>query len=157
VRTGVAQEVNRATGEAFGHPHSAYIEFAMDNGVIGLGLVLAFLGMVLFRSVAMFRDRLDPLATSVGGLTIGLVLSFLIAGIGAQTFYPINSTVAMWCSVGLALRLWEERKKVPLATAAVAQSPVEVRSIVPRARSTSALPRPAPAALWPSGGSGPVH
>jgi hypothetical protein len=34
----------------------------------------------------------------------------LIAGIGAQTFYPREGVVPMWAALAVALRLWVQRQ-----------------------------------------------
>jgi O-antigen ligase len=127
-RTGVAEQVYWATKEFFGHPHNAYLEFAMDNGVILLAIILCLYGLVLYYSVAMFKDRERLLESAVGGAATALLLAFLVGCFGAQTFYPILSTVGMWCAMGLSIRLWQQQassaRLEPAAVAASLPSPV---------------------------------
>jgi O-antigen ligase len=127
IRTGILVRVYLETDEAFGHPHNGYLQFALDNGLVGLGIVVLFYGLVLWKALKLFLDRDDPLASAVGGLTAGLVLAFLAASFGAQTFYPIQSTVGMWCAMALTLRIWHLRqseRQSDLASDRLASAPV---------------------------------
>jgi hypothetical protein len=125
------------TDEYFGHPHNAFLEFTIDNGLIGLGLLLAFFGFVLTRSLSLFRDRSDPMGAAVGATGAALSIAFLVAGVGAGTFYPIQGTVGMWCGIALSLRMWEiralERRTLQAdrPAAAVAETPVTRLAPVP--------------------------
>jgi O-antigen ligase len=110
VHSGAAVQTYLETDEYFGHPHNAFLEFTLDNGIIGLGLLLAFFGIVLKRSLSLFRDRSDPMAAAVGATGAGLLIAFVAAGLGAQTLYPIQGTVGMWCGIALSLRMWEQRE-----------------------------------------------
>jgi len=38
-------------------------------------------------------------------------MSFFIASVGSQTFYPREGAVGMWVGIGLLLRMHIERKK----------------------------------------------
>ena len=99
-------------GEGFGHPHNAYLEIWLDTGLIGFAVVIAFYGVVLVHAIKLFRDRKDPLYMAMGGVACSLVLALLVASTGSQTFYPREGSVAMWCAIGLTMRVWVERKKV---------------------------------------------
>jgi O-antigen ligase len=143
-RTGLWMIVYLEKNEVFAHPHNAYLEFTLDNGIIALALVLTFYALVLYKAARLFRDR-EPLAMAVGGLTIGLVVSFLAACMGAQSLYPTASTVAMWCAMCLTLRLWQIRRNEAAALASPATAP-------PTAMPAMAAPppvRPGGVALWP--------
>jgi O-antigen ligase len=109
-RTGIASFLFHRFGESFPHPHNAYLELLLDNGVIGFGLIIPFYLIVLKRSVSLFRDNADPLFTAVGGLATCLVLAFLLASFGSQSFYPVEASVGMWCGMGLMLRISVERE-----------------------------------------------
>ncbi len=125
VRTGLRDELGRRYGiaDAFPHPHNIYLEWLLDNGVIGLIPVLIFYGLVLVRGGAMFRDRANPWCAAAGGMALAAMTVQLVAGIGSQHFYPRESTVAMWAAAFVALRVWVESRRAPAAAPAVAMLP----------------------------------
>jgi O-antigen ligase len=101
VRTGLT----RALGaENFPHPHNAYLEMLLDNGLIGFVLVVPLYFIVLGRAFRLLLSR-DPMETTVGGVTCALVLAMMMAGMGSQSFYPRAGTLGMWAAMGLTLRL----------------------------------------------------
>lgn len=118
VRTGLTQFLLLNLGEAFGHPHNAYLELLFDNGLFGFVLVIPFYVVVVRRSISLFLDRGHPLFTSVGGVSSALVLALLLAGTGSQTFYPREGWLAMWCAIGLMLRVYQERERLRAPSAA---------------------------------------
>jgi len=97
--------------EDFPHPHNAYLEMLLDNGVVGLLLVLPFYGLVVWQSLVLFTNRSDNLAAAVGGATLALVLALLIAAMGSQTFYPREGSVGMWAAIGIMLRVSVEKRQ----------------------------------------------
>jgi O-antigen ligase len=96
-------------GETFPHPHNAYLELLLDNGVFGFLLVIPLYIVVLVLSVRILLDRSDPLYATIGGTCCALVLALLIASMGSQTFYPREGAVGMWAAIGLMLRAHVER------------------------------------------------
>jgi O-antigen ligase len=113
VRTGIYGKMLDAYGEAdaFPHPHNAYLELLLDNGFFGFAVIIPFYLVFVWYSFRLLLDRTDPLFAAVGGTACALILAFLIAGIGSQTFYPREGAVGMWCAMGLVLRLSLERAK----------------------------------------------
>jgi len=145
VRTGLQREIYEATGELFGHPHNAYFEFALDNGLIGMAIVLPFYGMVLLNSLRMFRNERDPVTSAVGGMALAMSLAFLIGAFGSHSFYPKESATGLWCLMCLSLRVARDREKMhPHGTAA---DPERAPASVSVARES--------VALWPQD-SGPA-
>lgn len=110
-RTGLARMLWEEYGESFPHPHNAYLEMLLDNGGVGFLLVLPFYVAILWHGISLFRDSRSPLFVSAGGVAIALVLAFLVASIGSQTFYPREGSVGMWGSIGLMLRVYVERSR----------------------------------------------
>jgi O-antigen ligase len=108
-RLGVAQYLLEELGEDFPHPHNAYLEMLLDNGVVGLVLVMLFYVFVMWRSVVLFCNRSDAQSAAVGGMALALVLALLIAAVGSQTFYPREGAVGMWAAIGIMLRVSQER------------------------------------------------
>lgn len=109
-RTGLASWLDHNLGEVFAHPHNAYLEYVLDNGIIGFLCGIPIFGMLLTRSFSLFRDQGDLLFTTIGGVALALLLSLLIAGMGAQTLYPREGVVPMWAALAVALRVWVQRE-----------------------------------------------
>ncbi|NQU75667.1 MAG: hypothetical protein HQ546_05030, partial [Planctomycetes bacterium] len=97
--------------EAFPHPHNVYLEWLLDNGIIGFIPVILFYGIVVVTGASLFRDT-NPWCAAAGGIALSLVLVQLIAGIGSQHFYPGESTLGMWVAIFMALRVRIERAMV---------------------------------------------
>ncbi len=111
-RTGLTEELGAAYGEpdAFPHPHNVYLEWLLDNGIVGFVPVMAFYVILVVYSARLFRDP-DPWCSTVGAVAFSLVVAQLVAGVGSQHFYPGESTMGMWAAAFLALRVTVERKK----------------------------------------------
>jgi O-antigen ligase len=105
-RSGLTDELVSLVGEVWGHPHNAYLQVTLDNGLIGAFPVIGLHCAVLLISLRMFRGRSTPLASAAGGMSSALCLSLMIAGVGSQTFYPREASVGMWAAIGLTLRLY---------------------------------------------------
>ena len=97
-------------GEGVSHAHNMYLETLLDNGFLGSLPIFLFFGTVVVSSARLFRSS-DPMCSAVGGVALSMVLAQLIAGIGAQHFYPRESTLGMWAAMLLALRVSVERAK----------------------------------------------
>jgi O-antigen ligase len=103
-RNGLRQKVFLAAGEDFGHPHNGYFQFALDNGIVGLVVLLALFVTLLMKSVVLFR-RSEPQSTAAGGMACAFLAAFLVAAVGAQTFYPTELSIGLWCAIGLMMRV----------------------------------------------------
>jgi O-antigen ligase len=101
VRTGLAAEY---ADLGFPHPHNAYLEWLLDNGLIGFLLVMPFYLLIVVRSTVLFLDKDNPTTSMVGGVCLALTLALLIAAMGSQTFYPREGAVGMWAAFGIMLR-----------------------------------------------------
>lgn len=111
VRTGVISKSIEELGEPFGHPHSAYIEQLVDNGILGLIIILLFYLSVSRMSLSLLRDKSTSLHVAVGSVALAIILAQLITSLTAQSFYPRQGVVGMWCAIGLMLRVYVERAK----------------------------------------------
>jgi O-antigen ligase len=98
-------------GEDFGHPHNAYLQWLLDNGVVGAVPVFFMLLLMLKRSISLFADSRSPVFIAVGGMSLALLFAQMVGGLGSQTFYPVEGTVGMWCTLGLMMRVHLERKR----------------------------------------------
>jgi O-antigen ligase len=112
VRIGITQQIkeDHGDGESFPHPHNAYLQLLLDNGLIGFFLVIPFYFVVVRQALSLFLDKQDPLCAAVGGVALSLLLALLIAAMGSQTFYPREGSVGMWAAMGVMWRLWVERE-----------------------------------------------
>ena len=108
-RTGISWALWSEYGESFPHPHNAYLELVLDNGVVGAIPVLLFYLVIVKYSASLFMDSRNRLFIAIGGATLALVGALLIASIGSQTFYPREGAVGMWGMIGLMLRVYVQR------------------------------------------------
>lgn len=104
-REGIATQLLTDYGESFPHPHNAYLEVTLDNGLIGLAITLMMFFHFGIYSMQMLVDKSSKEAMAVGGVAFALMLALAAAAIGSQTFYPREGTVGMWCAIGLMLRV----------------------------------------------------
>lgn len=111
-RTGLSTFLYLEYGESFPHPHNAYLEWVLDNGIIALIPILIFYWLVIKMGIELFRDEGNKYSVAIGGVTLALVLALLIAAMGSQTFYPREGSVGMWCAIGLSLRVWLQKEYV---------------------------------------------
>jgi O-antigen ligase len=130
-RSGLVEFLGDYLHERFTHPHNAYLELLLDAGWIGLGLVMPVYLLALWQGVGLFRDRRSSACVAAGGVGLALVLALLFASVGAQTLYPREGTVGMWCAMALVFRMWVERAR---------RSPMLLEPAA----------RPAPRVVWPS-------
>lgn len=109
--TSIAAILHHDYGEVFPHPHNAYLQLLLDNGIVGAVPVLLFYYLILRYSMSLFRDSSSPVFIGIGGMTLALVLALLVAAMGSQSFYPREGAVGMWCAIGLMLRVYVERAR----------------------------------------------
>jgi O-antigen ligase len=109
--TGLALFLWTSLRESFPHPHNAYLELLLDNGIIGFFAIIPFYIVVMWCSFKLFLDKSDPFCSMIGGFTSVLVLALLVAGLGGQTFYPKEGNMGMWAAIGIMLRVYVERSK----------------------------------------------
>ena len=104
--------IEHGIGETFPHPHNVYLQWVQDNGFIGGMPVFIFYFLMLKYSWGLYRDNSERIYVVAGGMSLALILAFLIAGMGSQTFYPREGAVGMWVAMLLMLRVKLEREKV---------------------------------------------
>jgi O-antigen ligase len=139
-------------GEEFvTHPHNAYLEMLLENGWLGLAVVLSLFGYILAQSFSLTRDVRSPVFVAIGAVTTSLVIAQLAGSITAQSFYPREGTVGMWCAIGLMLRVSVERAGANLSFATRDREALSVTPAPPlewwRRPASSQLPRAADARL----------
>jgi O-antigen ligase len=104
--TGIRDRLWAELRESFPHPHNAYLETLLDNGIIGLVVVLLLFGNVIRASYRLVRGGTDPLETVAGSIAFSLVAALLVGSMGGQTFYPREGSVGMWAAVGVMFRVY---------------------------------------------------
>lgn len=131
-RTGLADQLLRDLGESFPHPHNAYLEWLLDNGLVGFLPVIAFYLLILFRSASMFMSKSAEHYVAIGGVCFSLVLALLVASMGSQSFYPREGSVCMWAAIALMLRLYVTREEIARRDAPVSTGLIERAHALPR-------------------------
>jgi O-antigen ligase len=111
MRTGTVSFLHETLGEDFGHPHNAYLETLLDNGIVGTVPILLLFLTLLFHAFRLFLDRRSRLCMAAGGIASALILALMVAGMASQSFYPVEGTVEMWAAIGLMLAVSVERKR----------------------------------------------
>lgn len=111
-RTGLKQRIfDEYPGEAFPHPHNAYLEALLDYGTVGFAAVMGLFLLLLSTSIRLFRSPGDTLFCAAGGASCALLLALFVASFGGQTFYAREGSVGMWAAVGIMLRVSVERQR----------------------------------------------
>ncbi|MDC0939210.1 O-antigen ligase family protein [Pseudomonadales bacterium] len=85
----------------FSHPHNMYLESLLNGGVLGtvfsLGLI-GFIGISCFRVV---YTRTTGVVGEVGVALLGMIIAFLVSGLGSGTLYPHLNSATLCCTIGL--------------------------------------------------------
>ena len=141
--SGIAAYLYIFLEEDFGHPHNAYLEWLLDNGVVGFIPLALLLLVILYHSFRLFLDSRSLLFVAAGGVSCSMILGLMFSGVTGASFYPVEGTVEMWCGIFLMFRLSVERKRA----LSVFRQTVEMAG--------QALRAPTPAdldtLLWPEG------
>jgi hypothetical protein len=98
-----------------------YLETLLDNGIVGSIPIVLFWGTIIFYSATLFRAD-NRLYSAVGGLTLALMLAQLAAGVGAQHFYPRESTFCVWAAMFLTLRVHVDETRARMSCLGKADS-----------------------------------
>lgn len=104
-RTGISSRIYLDYMDSAPHPHNAYLELLLDNGLIGFIIIIPFFWLVIKNSLSLFCANDNLNYRTVGGVSLALVGAHLIGSLTGQTFYPREVSFGMWCSIGLLLRM----------------------------------------------------
>ncbi len=110
-RTGLSNRIETESElrEMIGHPHQAYLQELLDNGLTGFVIVIGLYAFIWVYAVRLFVDRTNPWYSAAGGVALALVTGHLVACLGGQSFYPDRVDVGCWCAIGLMLRFYVAR------------------------------------------------
>ncbi len=122
-RTGLADWIYTVLGEEFGHPHNAYLEILLDDGIIGFLCIVPLYLICMKKSLGLFHDRTDVLYEAAGGIAFALLLALFLTAFGAQTLYPREDVIWMWGAIGIALRVWMQREEAQELEAEAEEEP----------------------------------
>ena len=111
-RIGLSKELGERHEEPFPHPHNAYLQLFLDNGLVLSIPVLGFFMLLLIYCWRLARDKRSPYFSLTASLASAFVLSFLLGAVAQQSFYPITSSVSLWVAIALLLRVVAERSYV---------------------------------------------
>ena len=108
---GISQQMIELYGinESFPHPHNAYLQILLDNGIIGFVPIMIFYFLIIKYEISLFMEKKNKYCIIAGGVSLSLTMALLLAAMGSQSFYPVVGSVGMWCSIGLMLRVYVQR------------------------------------------------
>ncbi len=110
--SGISLYLGEEYGMPFPHPHNAYLELLLDNGVILSIPIFLFFLILLGYSLSLFRDSRNQIFIVAGGSCFAYLTAHLVGSIGSQSFYPNEGSISMWCVIALMLRVYYERKNM---------------------------------------------
>ena len=111
VTSGIRDYLMDNYDESFPHPHQAYLEQLLDNGLVGFLIIISFYFYALSKSIPLVLEREDPLVCAIGCASFCLIIALMIGAFGGQTFYPREGSVGMWAAIGLMLRVSVNRQR----------------------------------------------
>lgn len=110
-RTSIRQKWEEQ-GDSPTHPHNAYLEVLVDMGLVGFIPTMLLYGGIFVMTLRMFRDKSDPFIAAIGGMGLVCITVLMSTAMGAESFYPGQSTLPYWCLWGVALRVAMEQARV---------------------------------------------
>ena len=115
-RTGLTATIETEhPGTGAAQPHNMYLETLLDNGILGSIPIVLFWGIVVVYAGRLFKSD-NRLCSAVGGITLSLMLTQLVAGLGSQHFYPEESTLGVWAAMFLMMRVYLEQVRAQTNT-----------------------------------------
>ena len=105
VTTGIGDHLLNVYDESFPHPHQAYLQLLLDNGIVGFSIVMSLHIYLVWLSLSHVMVKTDPLICAIGCTAFCLLLALMVGAFGGQTFYPREGAIGMWAAIGLLLRV----------------------------------------------------
>lgn len=110
VNSGASGEYFERYQWGYYHPHNAYLQLLVDNGLVLSLPLLIFFVLITRYAWTLFRHAEVPEHMMSGAACFALVFAFLVGGITGQSFYPEERSFGMWCSIALLLRAWVDSR-----------------------------------------------
>lgn len=99
----------------FMHPHNAYLEQLLDNGILGAGVIVGFFMVIGWLALKKLRDKslMGSIEHAIASMALAFVIVQLSHSITADSFYPKQVHMLMWCSIGLFIASmgWKKQDK----------------------------------------------
>ncbi len=112
VSSGISIAMYEKYNHTYHHPHNAYLQTLIDNGILGTLPILLFYFVIVKYSWSLFRDARSGTYILAGGGAFAIVMTLLVASLTGQSFYPEERSFGVWCAMGLMLRVYVERLKL---------------------------------------------
>ncbi|KJJ85410.1 O-antigen ligase-related protein [Candidatus Omnitrophus magneticus] len=94
------------------HPHNAYLQTLLDNGVAGSILFVSFFVMLIKKSWRLYKKSRSKFASAYGyGFAVTIVI-FLFQGYTGFRFYPYEESYFVWFYLGGLM--WVEKNQAYL-------------------------------------------
>ncbi len=91
------------------HPHNAYIQCMLDNGMVGLIIIVGFYVFLMMKSWFLYKRSKSKFARAYGfgfALTMGV---FLLQGYTGFRFYPYEESYFVWFYLGGLMWVYENQ------------------------------------------------
>lgn len=108
-RIGISLRLAAELNEVFPHPHNAYLQIILDNGILLALPILIFYFIACGRAFMLFRRGEGVLGIVTGAICFAFLFSFLLGAVAQQSFYPPSSSVIILCAMGITFRLHAEK------------------------------------------------
>ena len=111
VTSGVTLKVLMDFDHTYFHPHNMYLQLLIDQGLIGFLPILVLFSLIVRYSWSLFQDHRRAEYVLAGGVSLALVLAFLVGGMTGQSFYPEERSVVLWSGIALMARVAVQRRR----------------------------------------------
>jgi O-antigen ligase len=112
LRTDLYDRIFAQEGNVPTHPHNAYLEMALDSGLVGLAITLGiFAGLPL---MALLRGKpSDPLLLGMWTAGLAAACTMLVMAMSGQTFFPREGIFLVLCSYAVLMRAERAMRDAP--------------------------------------------
>ena len=103
-RAGISLALYDVLGVAkhgFSHPHNMYLESLLNGGILGTVLSLALIGFLGLSCFRVFYTQKTGVVGEVSVALLGMMIAFLVCGLGSGTLYPHLNSATLCCAIGL--------------------------------------------------------
>jgi O-antigen ligase len=90
-------------------PHNGYLENLHEHGLVGLAVVVALFGGIMYLGVRLLWAR-DPLLKAAGGAAFAAAAGCLITAMSGAMLLPDQGMLGPLCTFGICARVWSVAK-----------------------------------------------